>query len=127
MPLERAKHLLEEARTLHDEGRCVSSIKKAQEAVRAALIELLKNLGVEEPVGSLREYLQNLPPEAKRGFVRMLEEACQKSKWISLACEARLEGSVEAPTQGACSRLDSESAIAIAEQIIRLVEEILSP
>jgi len=127
VPLEQARQLLEEARVLHEKGKCVGSIKKAQEAVRVALVDLLKSLGVEKPVGSLRECLQNLPRDARAEFLRSIEEACQGSRWISLACEARLEEPIETPVEGACSRLDSESAIASAEQIVRLIEEILSP
>ncbi len=126
MRLEEARKILEEAKKLHAEDKCTSSIRRSQEAVKVALKSLLKALGM-EPTGTLSDHLSKIPDDFKDEFQRALREACGESVWITLACEARLERSVVGPKEGSCTKLDSEAALRSAERIINLVEEVLRP
>ncbi len=123
--MDEARRILEEARRLQAEGRCASSIRKAQEAAKVALTSLLASLGL-EPTGAVVDHMDRISRGLGEEFERALREACEGSKWITLACEARLEKSVEGPREGSCTSLDSEAAVKAAERIVELVEGVLS-
>ncbi|MDK2465222.1 MAG: HEPN domain-containing protein [Candidatus Korarchaeota archaeon] len=124
MKLEEAREILEEAKKLHSEDKCASSIRKSQESVKVALRGFLKSLGI-EPTGALSDHLSRIPADYKESLQRILKEACGESVWITMACDARLEKPIAGPEEGSCTRLDSEAAIRSAEKIISLLEEML--
>ncbi len=126
MKLEEAREILEEARRLHSEDKCASSIRKSQESVKVALRRFLQSLGI-EPTGALPDYLGRIPADYKESLQRILREACGGSVWITMACETRLEKPIKGPKEGSCTKLDSEAALRSAKKIINLLEEMLGP
>ncbi len=83
MKLEEAREVLEEARRLHSEDKCASSIRKSQESVKVALRRFLQSLGI-ELTGALSDHLSRIPTY-KESLQRILREACGESVWITMA------------------------------------------